>query len=104
MWRLPYLVLILLNLGDFATTTLLIQRRGFTEETNPFLYHWMVAADSIYPMFVAKAIPVALLGIVMLYFRSRLLHREKLIRNTMWGLNIGLSICIILAIMMLIKI
>lgn len=87
MWTFPYIVLVALNLLDYWATNILVGREGFSVEANPILYAWITSANSTTPILVAKIIPVVCIGIILVYFRHGLLHRAKLIRNVLWGLN-----------------
>lgn len=101
MWRVPYVILIVLNALDYWATTQLIARDGYIVEANPFLFTWITFANNTHPIIIAKSIPLAILGICLVWYSHRLHHREKLIRNILWGLNAVIACACIIGAAML---
>lgn len=95
--RLAFLYLIFINLLDFVTTAMLIERHGYWVEANPLLYLSMVAADSVYPILIAKIVPMFIFGIAMWTMQKFYPDRYKL---SIWiwmvmAINVGLTAVVI---------
>ena len=72
MWKFPFAILTLLNLADFGATAALIERHGFAVEQNPYLLHWIITANSSWPILVAKLIPIVILGTSLFVYSHRI--------------------------------
>lgn len=101
MWYFPFAVLVILNLADFWATEQLIQEHGYSVEANPLLYSLMVYFNGCWPILVAKLIPLTILGVALFLFRRYITVKEKLVRNVLWGVNIGLCYIVLLGAMLL---
>ncbi len=102
MWYLPFSILVLLNLADYWATSALIKLQGFSVETNPLLYHAMVAVNGTWPILAMKVIFLIILGVALFYFKQYIAtSKEKLIRNVLWGLNIGLCLIVMGSLLLL---
>lgn len=91
--RLAFLYLIFINLIDFVTTSMLINKFGFWIEGNPLLYNAMVHTDSVYPILLAKIIPLFIFGLFMWIMKVYRPDRYKL-KVWLWStiiINISLT-------------
>lgn len=78
-----YVYLVVINLLDFITTKLLINKQGYDVEANQLLLKWMESADSTYPILIAKSIPLLLFAIALwLIIKREPRHITKLIGVT----------------------
>ncbi len=98
---IAFIVCLILNLADFGATAVLIARSGFSIEATPWLHSWVVSANSVWPILVAKLIPVATLGFCLVYYHSKLQHRFKIITNVLWGVNIILALVVLWSVMLI---
>ena len=58
--------LVVMNVLDFITTKMLIDRQDYTVESNIYLLKWMQSVDSTYPILIAKAIPLLFFGLALI--------------------------------------
>ena len=97
MINILYLVLTALSVLDFLTTKIIIESSGYYMEVNPFLHYLITTFDSVWIIFVFKAITLLFFGFVL----SRLqLIKERIITDnviiiTLVGLNILYAIIVI---------
>lgn len=91
--RLAFLYLILINLLDFVTTSILIQKFGFWIEANPLLTFSMVQANSVYPILIHKFIPLFIFAVFLWILYKVHPHRYNLPIWTwiVWAINIALT-------------
>jgi len=102
MWYIPFAILVLLNLADYWATNALIKLQGYSVETNPILYHWMVAVNGTWPILAMKGFFLIVLGVALFHFKKYIaVSREKLFRNMLWGLNIGLCLIVLASLLLL---
>lgn len=102
MWKFPFAILTLLNLADFGATAALIERHGFAVEQNPYLLHWIITANSSWPILVAKLIPIVILGTSLFVYSHRIpVHRHHHITYSLWGMVIGFTYATLLGLMLL---
>jgi hypothetical protein len=90
--RLAFLVLVLINLLDFITTSILIDKFGFWIEANPLLTFSMVQANSVYPIIIHKFIFLFMFALFMWILYKRRPDRYKLPIWTwiVWIINLAL--------------
>lgn len=101
MWYFPFAILVILNLADFWATEQLIQEQGYSIEANPLLYSAMIYVNGCWPILVMKLIPLTILGVALFLFRKYITVKEQLVRNALWGLNIGLCYVVLIGAMLL---
>lgn len=91
--RIAFLYLILINLLDFGTTAILIEKFGFWIEGNPILTYSMVHANSMYPILIHKFVPLFILAaglwIMLKYYPDR--YQLPIWKWIVWTMNIALT-------------
>lgn len=96
MWYLPFSILVLLNLADYYLTDALVKIQGYSVETNPILYRWMIAVHGTWPILVMKGFFLIILGVAIFCFKKYIVTlKDTLIRDALWYLNIGLCLIVL---------
>jgi len=85
-------LLTLLGLLDFQTTKVLVDRHGFAAEGNPLLYSAMVQMNSVYAIFIIKALSlVAFWWLCLQLKRHGKFFTESRMTKIMWALILGFT-------------